>query len=165
MSPTEQIKRDIIQLARDATDHYAKSYEKNEEKWAFAVKTRVLAIRLQNYTPIETRYWLRDIWKEEREKEDAIWKSDLNPDNKKINALNVKFRYALRVYDMCLSVLHNSPIVETKSDGIINVDLPELKDRVRTGGSGGYSSGVKTTAIRKEEIVVEQETDQEDDEI
>jgi hypothetical protein len=155
LSPTEQVKRDIIQLARDATNHYANSLNSSEEKWAFSVKVRVLALRLQKYTPVKARYWVRDVWKKENEEEEKITNSSLSEDNKKLNILNMKFKFALQVYDMCLLVLHNSPIVETKASGIIDIELPDVTDRIRRTLYG--HSDVKLKSIRKKEDVDSEE--------
>ena len=101
LSPTEQIKKDVIQLAKEATDHYSKSLDSEQEKWAFYVKSRVLSLRLKGFMSIQMRIWLRDFIIELESKVDAIETSkELSPENKKINSLNLQYNYALRIYDV-----------------------------------------------------------------
>lgn len=132
LTPTEQIKRDVIQLAKEATDHLSKSLNSENEKWAFYVKTRVLSLRLKNFMSTKLRIWLRDQLVDLEHKVDKIESDEsLGPDNKKINMVNMRYEYALGIYDVCVELLHNCPIVESRADAVVELDIENIENRIR----------------------------------
>jgi Fe2+ transport system protein B len=168
LSPTDQIKRDIIQLARESTAHLAKSWDNNAEKYAFTVKVRIMSIRLQNFTPLPIRIWLRDRWRDEKSEVSAIEKSTMSEENKKLTILRKKYENANDIFDTYLMVLHNSPLVEMKSEGEISLlDNDILSKKIRKRRT--EDTGVEITKIREplgEEVeqVDADELDVDDDE-
>ena len=156
LTPTEQIKRDVISLAKEATDHYSKSLTDENEKWAFYVKTRVLSLRLKGYMSINMRIWLRDQLLElDKKVEEIETNPKLSPDNKKVNMVNMRYSYALPIYDLCIELLHNCPIVESVSDSTIELDLEDIEKRVRLHSERRKEDEEKITPARKDKQIEE----------
>lgn len=151
LTPTEQIKKDVIELAKQATEHYSKAYDDEREKWAFYVKTRILALRLKGFMNIPMRIWLRDQLLElDKKIEEIETNPNLSNDNKKINSVNTRYNYALPIYDLCIELLHNCPIVETISDSVIELDLENIEKRIRLSEDGNAGKEGKVKPLRKE---------------
>lgn len=156
LSPTDQIKRDIIQLAREATSHLAKSWDDNAEKYAFTVKVRVMSIRLQNFTPLTIREWLRDKWREEKDEINMIEATkQMSEENKKLTKLRVKYESANEIFDTFLMVLHNSPLVEMRAGGEIQLEDPRIVERIRKRKE--TRGGTPVLGIRKDDDDDEEE--------
>jgi hypothetical protein len=103
------------------------------------------------------------------DKVEQIDNSDLSPENKKINRVNILFNYSLRVYDMALKVLHNSPIVETRSEGVVLIDENDEKKLERIRKTRVWVKGKKEPVLSyrqdsKEDDLSEIEIEQKDDE-
>ena len=55
MKPAEQIKRYLVQLSKDCTEHLAGSSNNDKERHSFAVKTKVLSILLEQHTALDIK--------------------------------------------------------------------------------------------------------------
>ena len=132
VTPSDQIKRYIVQLSKDCIDHLSKSEGSNKERYAFAVKTKAMSVLLENYTTDEIRKITSNHFKEMDEKIRAISKDkSLGDDTKKQTINRIRFDYALPVMDQNIRVMQNSPIVEVEAHGIIDMNSKEVKERIQ----------------------------------
>lgn len=164
LSPTEQIKRYIVQLSKECTDHLSRSNNDNKERYAFAMKVRVLATMLESYTPKDGIEWKLQHYKELEEEINMIeTNTSYSQETKDVNMIKKQFRYATPVFFQSLKVLQNSPIVEIETEGVIDLSSKDIEKRIQTG-TAHYSSGVPVAPIRGEsgqdiEMTVEESED------
>lgn len=166
LSPSDQIKRHIVQLSKECNDHLSKSEKSDGERFAFAMKTWVFSIMLEPYTDGEVKKMKFDHYKELEEKIKEIDDNEkLSEENKKKTINSIRYKYAFPVFEQSLRILQNSKIVEVEVEGIIDLGREGIQKRVQTG-VGSYSSGENASPIRKtiEELQLEENTDEESDE-
>jgi len=167
LSPSDQIKRHIVQLSKECNDHLSKSEENESERFAFAMKTWVFSIMLEPYTDGEVKKMKFDHYKELEKKIKEIDNNEnLSEENKNKSINSIRYKYAFPVFEQSLRVLQNSKIVEVEVEGIIDLRMKGIQKRVQTG-VGGYSSGVSVSPIRKDakELEIEKPTNEEEDKI
>ena len=148
LNPSEQIKRHIVQLSKDCTEHLSKSDNGESERYAFAMKTWVFSIMLEPYSPAQVLKPKMEHYKEleEKIKEINIDKG-LSDENKKKTVNKIRFAYALPVFEQTVRILQNSKIVEVEVEGIINVESKGIRERVQMGD--GIVDYKKRTPLRK----------------
>lgn len=141
LSPSEAIKRYIVQLSKECTEHLADSLNNNKEMYAFAMKTWAFSIMLESYTPDEVKPMVKqhykeldDKIKELKEKKDT---DKLSEDNVNKNIVLTRFNYALPIFEQNIRIMQNSKIVEVEVEGIIDLEQEGFKDRVRTTEHAG----------------------------
>lgn len=132
MTPSDQIKRFIVQLSKDCIEHLSKSLNSNGEKYAFAVKTKALSTLIENYMRDDIKQVTHDYFDElEREIEKIKKRADLNEETKKRHINQLRFEYALPVADQNIRIIQNSPIVEVEAHGIIDMESKGIRDRIQ----------------------------------
>ena len=131
VTPSDQIKRYIVQLSKDCIDHLSKSLDSDKEKYAFAIKTKALSVLLENYTDDKVKEITSKHFKDMEEKIEEIQKQKLGDDTKKKTINKYRFEYALPVLDQNIRVMQNSPIVEVEAHGIIDMNSNGIKERIR----------------------------------
>jgi len=132
VTPSDQIRRYIVQLSKECIDHLSKSIDSKKEKFAFAVKTKSLSVLLENYMEDKIKKITFDYFKQLDEEILKVKKrSDLNEETKKHHINNIRFEYMLPVMDQNIRIMQNSPIVEVEAHGIIDMDSEGIKDRIR----------------------------------
>jgi len=145
VTPSDQIKRYIVQLSKDCIDHLSKSEGNNKERYAFAIKTKSLSVLLENYTNDEVRKITNDHFKEMDNRIREIRKDkELNDDTKKQTENRIRFEYALPILDQNIRVMQNSPIVEVEAHGIIDMNSNGIKDRIQCKAKALPVRGNKT---------------------
>lgn len=134
LNPSEQIKRHIVQLSKDCTEHLSKSDNGESERYAFAMKTWVFSIMLEPYSPAKVLKPKMDHYKELEEKIKEINNDkSLSDENKKKTVNKVRFAFALPVFEQTVRILQNSKIVEVEVEGIINIESSGIRERVQMG--------------------------------
>lgn len=132
LSPSESIKRYIVQLSKECTEHLSNSLSNNNEMYAFSMKVWAFSIMLESYTPDKIKPLTRDHYKELDEKIKDIRDSELNEDNKKKNIVLTRFNYGLPIFEQSIRIMQNSRIVEVEVEGVIDLKRDGFKERVRT---------------------------------
>lgn len=132
VTPSHDIKRYIVQLSKDCTGHLARSMKEKSEKHAFAVKTKALSILMEKYTDREVKKITFEHFKKMDEAIKKIRQNDkLHEQTRSENILKIRYDYALPVFEQNLRILQNSPITETESHGIIDINNEGIEKRIQ----------------------------------
>lgn len=131
MKPTEQIKRYIVQLSKDCTDHLSQAYTSDKERYAFATKTKVFSILLEPHTASDIKTATFKSYDDLETEVKKLKDQEMNEETRKKNMIRIQYDYALPIFEQSLRILMNSPIVEVEAEGIIDLAREGLKDRVR----------------------------------
>jgi len=159
VTPSDQIKRYIVQLSKDCIDHLSKSENNIKERYAFAVKTKSMSVLLENYMDDKVKKITSDHFKEMDEKIRAVSRDKgLSGDTKKQTINRIRFDYALPVMDQNIRVMQNSPIVEVEAHGIIDMNSDGIKDRIR-----GKAPALPVRGGENEETEILDPEEEEDD--
>lgn len=159
VTPSDQIKRYIVQLSKDCIDHLSKSEHDNKERFAFAVKTKSMSVLLENYMDDNVKEITNTHFKEMDDKILAVSKDkSLSPDTKRQTINRIRFDYALPVMDQNIRVMQNSPIVEVEAHGIIDMDSNGIKNRIQ-----GKAKALPVRGEIEEETEVLEPEEEEDD--
>ena len=156
VTPSDQIKRYIVQLSKDCIDHLSKSLDSDKEKYAFAIKTKALSVLLENYTDDKVKEITSKHFKDMEEKIEEIQKQKLGDDTKKKTINKYRFENALPVLDQNIRVMQNSPIVEVEAHGIIDMNDDGIKERIQCKAKalpvrGGTNNEEDTEILEPEE--------------
>lgn len=132
LSPEDHIKHDLVKLRSGTGDHYSKSYNNPNEKFAFCKKTRIFITSLEPYTDKTIIEDTIDHYKELFSKIKEI-KNNIKLDDKTKEAtiLRIEFEYAEPIYFMALRIFHHSPIVEMEAQAILRSRDKDIKTKVR----------------------------------
>jgi len=132
VTPSDQIKRYIVQLSKDCIDHLSKSEGSKKERYAFAIKTKAMSVLVENYTDDKVKEITNKHFKDMEEKIHEIKNNKKLSDDTRTETINrIRFEYALPVMDQNIRIMQNSPIVEVEAHGIIDTNSEGIKDRIR----------------------------------
>ena len=132
VTPSDQIRRYIVQLSKECIDHLSKSIDSNKEKYAFSVKTKALSLLLENYMEKRVKKITFDYFKKlEQEILEVKKRDDLSEETRKQHINKIRFEYMLPVMEQNIRLMQNSPIVEVEAHGTIDMSDRKIKDRIR----------------------------------
>jgi len=131
LSPSEAIKRYIVQLSKECTEHLADSLGNNKQMHAFSMKVWAFSVMLESYTPDKVKPLTKEHYKELNEEIKKIREGDLNEENKTKNIVLTRYNYALPIFEQSIRIMQNSRIVEVEVEGVIDLKRDGFKDRVR----------------------------------
>jgi len=132
-SPSDIEKKRLLQLSFECTDHRAKAYQDDAEKYAFSTKTEDLMFRLMRFTPTKQRDNLKKHYEEVQEKMNEIDESKLDPASKERNKVALMFEYAEHVHIHNMRLLPNTTIMEQAVEGEMDIANKESLNIIRGG--------------------------------
>jgi len=132
-SPSEIEKKRLLQLSFECTDHRAKAYQDDAEKYAFSTKTEDLMFRLMRFTPKVQREVLEKHYDEVQEKMDEVENSKLDPASKERSKVALMFQYAEHVHVQNMRLLPNTTIMEQRVEGEMDVSDQDAINIIRGG--------------------------------
>lgn len=133
-SPAERLKQLIIKLLEESFNHYSKSYNNKEEKFAFIIKTKCLSDLILRWTgrnaKVELLQWSKQLNNEIkalRETKDMSITKDKIEDK----ILELKFIFAEEVAKHNTIIIQNSPIIDTEVEGELDITDEDMLGIVR----------------------------------
>ena len=122
LSPSEDIKKYIIQISKDCSELFALCFSSIENQFAFATKVRLFSIWLEPYTNLEIKQFNFKHYAELDERLQVIKASkDYNDTTKAQGIASTMFEYAIPICYQSIRVLQNSKILEQEVEGIIDL--------------------------------------------
>jgi len=132
-SPSDIEKKRLLQLSFECTDHRAKAYQDDAEKYAFSTKTEDLMFRLMRFTPKVQRDVLEAHYNEVQEKMDKVDNSKLDPASKERSKVALMFEYAEHVHIQNMRLIPNTTIMEQKVEGEMDIADKDAINIIRGG--------------------------------
>jgi len=134
-TPSDQIKRYIVQLSKECIDHYSRSIDNKKDKFAFYVKVKSLNILLENYMDDNIKKITFTYMEEIKNEIDKIKKDGkegkLTEETVKNHINNKRFEYMIPIFEQSLRIIQNSPITEVEAHGVIDLNSKDIKKRIR----------------------------------
>jgi len=130
-SVTDILRMDLVKLRSEVANHYAKAHGNDKEKYAFAKLVEVFQIGLEPYMDKEIIKQIMEHRQELQQEIKQLKESDLSKETKTHNIILQEFEYAIPIWTLSLRVFHHSPLIEYETEGIINPQDANIKDRIR----------------------------------
>ena len=151
-SATDVLRYDLVKLRSSVADHYAKTYNDDKEKYAFAKLVKVFEVSLEPYMDKEIIKQIMEHYKQLEQDIKELKASELSKETKNHNIILKEFEYAEPIWTMTLRIFHHSPLIEYETEGIIDPRDNGLKERVRNASADSKIVVIDGDEIQDDEL-------------
>lgn len=132
-TPAELERRYLLKLSFECTDHLSKSYDSDNDKFAFAVKAEDLMFRLLRFTDKPLREELQKHYDEMKLEIAKVEEQKIDPQRKKKEILNIRYTYALPTHQHNMKLIPQTTMLERELEAEMDITNEEIIKIVREG--------------------------------